>query len=442
MTAARRPWLAAAGTAALTGLLFTVVYNACNQLTRLRPDVGVWVFDWERHWPVIPWMIVPYWSIDAFFILAPFLCRSREELGVHRRRIVFTILAGGIGFLLIPLRFAFPRPHVEGLFAPWFAALYSFDLPHNLFPSLHIALRTLLADLYARYSRGAGRWLVHAWFSLVSISTLLTWQHHLVDVVGGFWLGAIAIQLYRFDEAPPPRATNRPIAACYALGALIFSQLARLAWPWAFVFVWPAFAFGVAAFGYAGFGSIYRKRAGRLTLATKVLFGPLLFVQWLSWLYYRRRSPRWNEIAPRVWIGALPDEADAREAVADGVTTVLDLTVEFSAPEPFRAVRYRHLPVLDLTAPSPAQLSEAVEFISAEAQHGIVFVHCKAGYSRSAGVVGAWLLATGQAATIEDIVVQLRAARPGIVIRPEIHESLAAWAGRRTMESRNFSPES
>jgi protein-tyrosine phosphatase/membrane-associated phospholipid phosphatase len=437
-TTPRRPWLAAAGTAALTGLLFSVVYNACNYITRLRPDVNVWAFEWERHWPVIPWMIVPYWSIDLFFLIAPFLCHTREELAVHRRRIVFTILAGGIGFLLIPLRFAFPRPHVEGLFAPWFAALYSFDLPHNLFPSLHIALRTLLAALYSRHSRGPLRWLVHAWFCLVGISTLLTWQHHIVDVAGGFWLGAIAIQLFRFDEAPPPRAANRGIAICFAICALIFSQLARLSWPWTFVLVWPAFACGVAAFGYAGHGSIYRKRDGRVTLATKVLFGPVLFGHWLSWWHYRRQSPRWNEIVPQVWIGSLPDAAGARDAISAGVTTVLDLTVEFTEPEPLRRLRYRNLPVLDLTAPTPAQLDEAVAFIEAESRRGIVFVHCKAGYSRSGAAVGAWLLASGRATSAADAITQLHAARPGIILRPEIHEALATFASRNSADLRNL----
>ena len=249
----KRPWAAASGTAALTGLLFVVVYNVCNRLTHIRPDVGVWAFQWERLWPVVPAMIVPYWSIDLLFVLAPFLCKSREEVLVYRQRIVFVVVGAALGFLLIPLRFAFARPEVGGLYGPWFDALYSFDFPHNLFPSLHIALRTILADHYVRHSRGAGRWLVHGWFSLIGISTLLTWQHHLVDVLGGFWLGAIAIYLYRFDETPAPRASNRTLAIGYAVLALACSQLARVSWPWTFLFVWPAFAFGIGAFGYGGF---------------------------------------------------------------------------------------------------------------------------------------------------------------------------------------------
>ena len=402
----KRPWLAAAGTAALTGLLFSVVYNLCNWITGLRADVGVWAFAWEKHWPLIPAMIVPYWSIDLLFVLAPFLCKTREELAVHRRRIVFVILGGCLGFLAIPLRFAFARPHVGGALAPMFAAIYSFDRPHNLFPSIHIALRTALAALYARKTRGAARWLVHGWFSLIGISTLLVWQHHVADVLGGFWLGAIVLHLYRFDEPPAPRSANRTMAALYALTAFAFSQLARVAWPWTFVLVWPAFAFGVAAFGYAGFGAgIYRKRDGQLTLPTKILLGPLLAAQWLSWIYYRRKSARWNAIAPQVWIGALPTGAVAREAVAAGVTAVLDLT-----------------------APTDAQLAVAADFIARESALGIVFVHCKAGYSRSAGAVGAWMLGTGRARNVAEVVTALEQARPGIVIRCEIREVLGGFA--------------
>ncbi len=423
----KRPWFSAALTVALTGLLFIVAYHVCNRLTGLRSDVGMWAFAWERYWPVIPALIVPYWSEDLLFVIAPFLCRTRAEIAVHRRRIVFCIVAGCLGFLLIPLRFAFPRPHVEGVFAPMFAVLYSFDLPHNLFPSLHIALRTLLASVFLRVSRGPRRWLTHIWFSLIGISTLVTWQHHLVDVLGGFWLGFIALHLYRFDETPAPRSANRTIATGYAICALACSQIARVSWPWTFPFVWPAFAFGVGAFGYGGFGAgIYRKTNGRLDWRTKALLGPLLFVQWLSWIYYRGKSPRWNEVMPQVWIGALPTPAIARDAVAAGVSAVLDLTVEFSESEPFLKTRYFNLPVLDLTAPNPEQLAEAVRFIEWESARGIVFVHCKAGYSRTAGAVGAWLLKTGRASSVDEVVARLEAVRPGIVIRREVRKALNA----------------
>jgi len=424
----QRPWAAATGAATLTGLLFVVVYNVCNRLTHVRPDVGVWAFQWEQLWPVVPSMIVPYWSIDLLFVLAPFLCTTKEEVRTYRRRIVFVIAGAALGFLLIPLRFAFARPEVDGVFAPWFGALYSFDFPHNLFPSLHIALRTILADHYVRHSRGAGRWLVHGWFSLIGISTLLTWQHHLVDVLGGFWLAGIALHLFRHDSPETLRARNWTMVAIYGIAAIACTQVARLSWPWTFILVWPAFAFGTAAFGYSGHGSIYRKLDGRLTPATKLLFAPLLAGQWLSWWYYRRQSARWSQLTPQVWLGPVLRDAEANAAIAAGVTAVLDTTVEFSRPEPFWKVRYLNLPVLDLTAPSQDQLAEAAAFIARESATGIVIIHCKAGYSRTAGVAAAWLLASGRAQSADDAFAQLAAVRPRIVIRPEIHVALALFA--------------
>jgi hypothetical protein len=170
----RRPWFAALRSTVITSLLFVVVYNVTNQLTHLRSDTGTWAFEWERLWPVVPWMIVPYWSIDLLFILAPFLSRTHEEIALHHKRIVFVIVGGGLTFLLIPLQFTFPRPQVEGIFAPWFTALYTFDHPHNLFPSLHIALRTLLADFYGRQVHRHGRWLVHGHARRVKYCLLYT----------------------------------------------------------------------------------------------------------------------------------------------------------------------------------------------------------------------------------------------------------------------------
>ncbi len=416
-----RPWKAAIGASALTSLLFVVVYNVCNRLTHIRSDVGVWAFQWESWWPLVPAMIVPYWSIDLLFVIAPFLCTTREEITLYRRRIVFVICGAALGFLLIPLRFAFPRPEVHGFFAPWFAALYTFDFPHNLFPSLHIALRTVLTAHYVGLSRGIWRTPVHCWFSLIGLSTLLTWQHHLVDILGGFWLAGIALHLFEANEPARPRVRNWSMVMIYGLIAVICSQLARMAWPWTFILVWPAFAFGTAAYGYAGYGSIYHKNQGRLTFFTKLLFGPLLAAQWISWQYYRRQSARWSQLTAHVWLGPVLTDDEAKAALAAGVTAVLDLTVEFSRPKPFGQVRYLNLPVLDLTAPSETQCKMAVAFIERESTQGIVFIHCKAGYSRTAGIATAWLLATGRAKNPDEAFAQLVKVRPRIVIRPEIH---------------------
>jgi protein-tyrosine phosphatase len=54
-------------------------------------------------------------------------------------------------------------------------------------------------------------------------------------------------------------------------------------------------------------------------------------------------------------------------------------------------------------------------------------VHCKAGYSRSAALVAAWLLTTARATTLDDATEMIRAARPNVVIRPEIRDAFQRW---------------
>jgi hypothetical protein len=90
---------AAAKTSLLLSLLFLVVYGGTNWITSQRSDVGTWHYGWEFVIPFVPLMIVPYMSIDLFFVAAPFLCRSRDELKTLARRIVFAILAAGACFL-------------------------------------------------------------------------------------------------------------------------------------------------------------------------------------------------------------------------------------------------------------------------------------------------------------------------------------------------------
>jgi hypothetical protein len=100
----------AATISAALSLLFMIVYGGCNWITAHRSDVGTWYYSWESFIPFVPVMIIPYMSIDLFFVCGPFLCQSRNEFRVLAQRITFAILVAGACFLLIPLRFSAVRP--------------------------------------------------------------------------------------------------------------------------------------------------------------------------------------------------------------------------------------------------------------------------------------------------------------------------------------------
>src|SRR5262245_22597963 len=101
ISALRPTFRSAALNAAVLSLLFMVVYSACNVITTHRTDVGVWHYEWENLIPFVPLMIVPYMSIDAFFVGVPFLCTTGAELRALRRRITLGILVAGVCFLLL-----------------------------------------------------------------------------------------------------------------------------------------------------------------------------------------------------------------------------------------------------------------------------------------------------------------------------------------------------
>jgi membrane-associated phospholipid phosphatase len=411
-------------------LLFIAVYSGCNWITAQRPDVGVLRFDWERSIPFMPFMILPYWSLDLFFVLSFFLCRDRRELDVLGKRIVWAILAAGACFLLFPLRCDFPRPAVDGFLGTLFSLLRGFDQPHNLLPSLHITLLILVAGPFARRTKGLLRIFLLGWFGLVAASTVLTYQHHVIDLVGGFVLAVLCGYLIRPEQLSLPKTGNTRVAVWYAFGSIGLLGLMRATLPGGAAFAWPAAAMGVVAAGYFGVGAaVYGKQGHAPALSARVLLAPCLLGQYLSWRYYRRRSRPWDEIVPGVWIGRQLTDQEAGEAARAGVTAVLDLTAEFSGAAPFRTLAYRNLPLLDLTAPTVAQLHQAASFIREHAATGAVYVHCKAGYSRSAAAVGAYLLTAGLARSTEDAIAMLRRARPSLVVRAEARDALIAFEG-------------
>lgn len=413
-----------------TSALFLVFYGGAAALTSHRSDVDTWYYAWERWIPFVPIMIVPYMSIDAFFFAAPFCCRDRRELRTLAWQLSLIVILAALAFIIYPLQLAAERPVATGFFGEIYNLLTAMDKPYNLCPSMHIALRTVLAAHFGRHCRGPLRVLMHVWFFLIGCSTLLLYQHHFIDVVGGFVL-AVAV-MYAFDGQTwkTPVVAVPKLAATYGFAALLLMlpMLADSSMGW--WVLWPAIACGVVAAGYAGLGpSIYRLQNGRISWPAKIILGPVLVAQRLSWWHYSRQTSPANEIADLVWIGRwspggnVPGHLDAPEPTPPFVA-IVNLCVCFDAARRDDQVKsqtaYLHLPVLDLTPPTSQQLCAAVEFIERHRRDGKVLIHCKAGFSRSAAVAAAWLVATGRAPNAPAAFNLLRDVRPQIVVRPEI----------------------
>ncbi len=231
--------------------LFLAVYSGCNWITARRGDVGTIYFAWERHIPYVPLMVLPYLSIDLFFVTAPFLCRSQRELSAFAKRIAAAIVVAGTCFLLFPRRFAFDRPQADGWLGAAFDWFRGMDLPYNLFPSLHIALGSLLVVTYARHTRGVIRVLVCGWFILIAASAVLTWQHHILDVVGGLALAGYCFYFIRETPAELPVVPDRADWLALSRGRDRARRSRGIVfWPWGALLLWPALSLALVAAAY------------------------------------------------------------------------------------------------------------------------------------------------------------------------------------------------
>jgi len=190
--------------------LFLIVYGGCNWISAHRTDVTTFFFWWEIAIPFVPFFILPYMSIDLFFVVAPFLCRTNRELSIFSKRVSAAILISGICFLVVPLRFAFPRPQADGWLGAIFDWFRTMDAPFNQLPSLHAALMLIVADVYVRHSNGIVRAAVIVWFILIALSPIFTYQHHLIDIAGGFILAGICFWIFRDHDLSSPESIAGP----------------------------------------------------------------------------------------------------------------------------------------------------------------------------------------------------------------------------------------
>ena len=215
------PWREALFWMLLLGLLFIVGYRATNQWAAVQGAVLSLHGPWDKGIPFVAWTLWPYVSLNLIFPCTFFAFQDVSALRRHAARIAAVQLASFATFALLPTVNVRPLPQPDGVTGVLYAQLRAFEQPYNMFPSLHAAVLmvTWLACLPA-LPRHAARTLWHGWCLLILASTVLTWQHDLLDVAGGVGLGVMALAIWpvaaraprgaRLGSAEPPTAVRFP----------------------------------------------------------------------------------------------------------------------------------------------------------------------------------------------------------------------------------------
>jgi atypical dual specificity phosphatase len=88
-----------------------------------------------------------------------------------------------------------------------------------------------------------------------------------------------------------------------------------------------------------------------------------------------------------------------------------------------------HVPVEDMTAPTPEQLDQCLDTIRRANDQGLgVAVHCGAGLGRTGVVLACYFVAQGLPAA--KAIARVRKLRPGSIETPEQEEAIAEYARR------------
>ncbi len=171
---------------------WVVLYEAISVLGVPR-DARSAFLGFEHRLPVIEWTEIFYASVYPMTALAPLIAATRRDLRRFSLRVLFAMAFVFPIFLTLPL-VAPPRPfspHTPlGFALAWERTL---DTPAEAFPSFHVLLAVIAAEVYASRTRRL-KLLWRAWAAGVAVSCITTGAHALVDVLAGFVVAALLMR--------------------------------------------------------------------------------------------------------------------------------------------------------------------------------------------------------------------------------------------------------
>ena len=151
--------------------------------------------DFDRALPTWPVFVVPYLSfLPLVFILMPLLLWQNEKLfRLFTSSVLVAQVVMNVCYLLIPATLVRPELQGSDIFTVLLRdVVWVIDQPLNTFPSNHVALSVLAIVVLAWLPQGFKRfWWLQFWLALVAVSTLLTHQHVIADLLSGVILGAL-----------------------------------------------------------------------------------------------------------------------------------------------------------------------------------------------------------------------------------------------------------
>ncbi len=377
-------------------LLFNLIYTSTNWRSEALELNQSFILPLDNTIPFVPWMLIPYACSILFFIGAFISATTDAELVRLSQRITLATLIAGSCFYLYPLSFHFSPQEIP---FPWdkaFAFLHFIDRPYNQLPSLHVVYSVIFMAHFWRRCRGIKRSFMIFALSMVIISTLFTYQHHLIDVIAGVVVAGAILGFTRARIYACIPFTYTALAVTSLLLGAIFDRILPSSYL-SLCFLCIAIAYNQANARFFG-----KNGEGKLTSRKQFICAPYLAVYWLMWIIqvHLNTTPIYT-LLPWLRVGRRLTEKELNNLEAD--TVVIDLSAEMPATNrdksTHRIIGYFSYPILDLvpiTAQQALDVCQLIDDIRREYPEKTLYLHCTMGLSRSFAVAACYLVWCGQ----------------------------------------------
>ena len=176
-------------------LVFVLVYGCTNKYAAKADSLFHVYSYWETKLPLIPVMIVPYFSMNLLFIIALYTLPDEHSMARLSHGILMAILVAGVIFYCFPAHLGFVR-NTPSYLGGLYESLFAIDEPHNLFPSLHVAISTITyLAIKQNLKKRLNYYLLTVWITLIVSSVIFTHQHHLFDIFTGILLAYFCFKI-------------------------------------------------------------------------------------------------------------------------------------------------------------------------------------------------------------------------------------------------------
>ncbi|MFZ4930339.1 phosphatase PAP2 family protein [Chryseobacterium sp. Mn2064] len=411
----------------LCSIIFMMVYNFAAWYTSTLATVPSLVFDFEKYIPFIPWSIIPYMTSGLFFCTVFFFCKEKEQLVVLTRRMLFVTFAAGLCFVLFPLRFSFSKPEIDNHFLQYsFQFLKTFDSPFNQAPSLHITYAFIFWSVFRELKKF--RIFLMIALLLLGISTLTTYQHHVIDIVTGSILAHLSFIVFPFRKNNI-LYRNFHVANVYFFSGwiliLMTLSVKQLIGPSALIILWPAFIIFLVGFHYQK-NNIYflKNRAGNISWIKKILYFPYIIIYRIFWTFFRKNKAP-VQIFHGLYISSRPNAEDLKNFTA---FAIYDLSAEMEEVAILKEnPRYHFIPFLDVGTFDLYETQKLISDITNQykilPKDGKILIHCTMGFTRSS-VIAILVMKNILSLSLEETINTMKTINKNAVIPSYLQDFL------------------